>query len=86
MQKDPQFFFIGAPGNLPTSQLPTYRGAVNYARLVLSGKGAKYLRNIVFKPVAAKVIEMWTAEGIPITFNITVFDRRFRTATKGFRR
>lgn len=68
-------FSIGPPRNLPTSQLPTNQDVVNYARLILSGKGktrAKDLRNIVFKPVATKVIEMWTAEGIPVMLTSSV--------------
>ena len=58
---------------------------INNARLILNGNKesrAEDLRNIVFRTVATKVIEMLTAEGIPIMLNRIVNNRRFWTATK----
>ena len=61
-------FCLGPPRSLPTNQLPTNKDVINYIRLLHGEQPnvrAKVLSDNIFKPVAARVIEMWTGEGIP---------------------
>ena len=84
-------FAVGAPNDLPLSQLPTNKDVINFTRLVLSrysvGHGKDKLMK-VYQSVATEVAEMWTREGIPIMSvksvvrKVTNCYAKFRNMTK----